>query len=139
MVGMSSCPPPRVPPSVGRPIRAVACRCASAALLAVLWTSGSHAQPLSAPPPLPDRAAAPGTAQPDEAPTEFPEPTAARRPADQTRIEQTRRGNRIVEVHVTPAGTTYSYTMINRDASRPASPQEPYAGLSAPRFLKFDF
>jgi hypothetical protein len=57
----------------------------------------------------------------------------------ETRIEQRRAGNRIVELTVTPAGSTRSYTMVNREGQRPTNPQDLSSGLSTPRFLKFDF
>ncbi len=65
---------------------------------------------------------------------------APARPAvPQTRIEQRRQGNRIVELTVTPAGSNRSYLIVNREGQRPLSVQELSAGLSTPRFIKFDF
>ena len=57
----------------------------------------------------------------------------------ETRIEQRRQGNRVVEIVVTPAGSTRSYVIQNREGMRPLSPDELSAGLSTPRFLRFDF
>jgi len=63
----------------------------------------------------------------------------ARRISPEARIEQRRQGNRVVEVTVTPAGSTRSYTIVNREGQRPLSVQDLSSGLSTPRFLKFDF
>jgi hypothetical protein len=57
----------------------------------------------------------------------------------ETKIEQRRRANRVVEVTVTPAGSTSSYVMINREGARTLSQQELSAGLSVPRFLRLEF
>ena len=56
-----------------------------------------------------------------------------------TRIDQRRQGNRIVELTVTPAGSSRSYVIVNREGQRPLSVQELSAGLSTPRFFKIDF
>lgn len=63
----------------------------------------------------------------------------ARELTPHTRIEQRRQGNRVVEITVTPAGATRSYTIVNREGQRPNSVQELSSGLSTPRFLKFEF
>jgi hypothetical protein len=56
------------------------------------------------------------------------------------RIEQVRRGNRIVEVTVTDAdGDHRYYTMVNREGRLPLSTQELSSGLSTPSFFKVDF
>ena len=109
------------------------------------------AQPLDTPPPLPAtgspaaagneaaRESSAGKIGPiieDDALADLP-PAKPRSP--ETRIEQRRQGNRIVEVTVTPAGSTRSYTIVNREGQRPQSIQELSSGLSTPRFLKFDF
>jgi hypothetical protein len=73
-----------------------------------------------------------------DADVENPLPPARVR-APETVIEQRRQGNRVVEIVVTPAGATYSYVIKNREGMRPLSPQELSAGLSTPRFLRFDF
>jgi hypothetical protein len=73
-----------------------------------------------------------------EPPTDETLPPA--RPTEPTtRIEQRRTGNRVTEIVVTPAGSTRSYVIVNREGQRPLSPQELSAGLSTPRFLRFDF
>ena len=59
--------------------------------------------------------------------------------APETRIEQKRQGNRIVEIVVTPQGSTSSYVIINREGRPPLTTQELSSGLSTPRFLRFDF
>jgi hypothetical protein len=135
--------------TLSSPALVLVCRSGAALLLAM--TAAVQAQPQDAPPRL-----APGTAQssparPESAPTPVP-PTgpiiedealadlAPTRPASpQTRIEQRRQGNRIVELTVTPAGSNRSYLIVNREGQRPLSVQELSAGLSTPRFIKFDF
>jgi outer membrane receptor protein involved in Fe transport len=72
----------------------------------------------------------------DEALADLP---AARTSVPEARIEQRRQGNRVVELTVTPAGSTRSYVIVNREGQRPLSVQELSAGLSTPRFLRFDF
>jgi hypothetical protein len=137
------------------------CLLATACALALV-AAGVRAQPLDAPPPLPSKAPAsepaaparPGAPRPDlpqpnpakaekigpitedEALADLP---PARLTAPETRIEQRRQGNRIVELTVTPAGSTRSYTIVNREGQRPLGADELSAGLSTPRFLKFDF
>jgi hypothetical protein len=63
----------------------------------------------------------------------------ARHAAPETRIEQIRQGNRIVEIIVTPQGSSTSYVIVNREGRPPLSTQELSSGLSTPRFLRFDF
>jgi hypothetical protein len=63
----------------------------------------------------------------------------ARKAAPETRIEQKRQGNRIVEIIVTPQGSTNSYVIVNREGRPPLTTQELSSGLSTPRFLRFDF
>ena len=121
------------------------------ALVAVLALSAAHAQPLDAPPPLPARASdtTPLKVEParrpaaageviveDEALADLP---PARQGSPEAKIEQRRQGNRVVEITVTPAGSMRSYTIINREGQRPLSVQDLSAGLSTPRFFKFDF
>jgi hypothetical protein len=112
--------------------------------------TGALAQPLVAPPPLPAPATATSPAprpdaaaaanKPDAAaPDELPDLPPARKPAPETRIEQKRVGNRVAEVIVTPAGSTRSYTIVNREGQRPANVQDLSSGLSTPRFFKFEF
>lgn len=140
-----------------RPLLATACAFA-------LLAAGVHAQPLEAPPPLPSKApasapAAAAPARPDSTRPDLPRPNPvnaekigpitedealadlppARITSPETRIEQRRQGNRIVELTVTPAGSTRSYTIVNREGQRPLGADELSAGLSTPRFLKFDF
>jgi len=57
----------------------------------------------------------------------------------EARIEQRRQGARVIEIVVTPAGRTYSYSMQNREGQRPLSPQDLGSGLSTPRFLRLEF
>lgn len=121
------------------------------ALAAALALSGAYAQPLDAPPPLPARASdtAPAKAEPARRPAEAGEVIIedealadlppARQVSPEAKIEQRRQGNRVVEITVTPAGSTRSYTIINREGQRPLSVQDLSAGLSTPRFFKFDF
>lgn len=113
------------------------------ALLGTAASSGL-AQGLQAPPPLPAPASAsspqtePGRPAP-ELLEELPELAPARKPQPETRIEQRRAGNRIVEVIVTPAGSSRSYTIVNREGERPTNVQDLSSGLSTPRFFKFEF
>jgi hypothetical protein len=122
------------------------------AALLVLVAVSVQAQVLDAPPPLQPAGSSPASAKPELAPNAaadkrgavgedeaLPDLPPARAVSPETRIEQRRQGNRIVEVTVTPAGTTRSYTIVNREGQRPLSVQELSSGLSTPRFLKFDF
>ncbi|MCU0939182.1 MAG: hypothetical protein MUC86_08540 [Burkholderiaceae bacterium] len=136
---------------------------ATASVFALL-AADLRAQPLDVPPPLPSTApasapAAPAPARPDAPKPDLQQPNPAkaekigpitedealadlppaRITAPETRIEQRRQGNRIVELTVTPAGSTRSYTIVNREGLRPLGADELSAGLSTPRFLKFDF
>ena len=56
-----------------------------------------------------------------------------------TRIEQFRTSNRITEVVVTPAGTSRSYSMTNREGRQPLGTTQMSPGLSVPNFFKFEF
>jgi hypothetical protein len=127
-----------------------------AVLLSGACSGVAQAQPLDAPPPLPSSTqAATPTAEPakaapardaaadrreliveDEALADLP---PARQASPETRIDQRRRGNRVVELTVTPAGSTRSYTIVNREGQRPLGADELSAGLSTPRFFRFDF
>lgn len=78
---------------------------------------------------------APPLTEPDAA-EQLP-PKSQTRP--EARIEQRRRGAKVAEIIVTPAGQSYSYTIENREGQRPLSPQDLASGLSTPRFLKFEF
>ena len=56
---------------------------------------------------------------------------------NETRIEQKRQANRIVEVIVTPAGSTHSYIMLNQEGQRPRSFGDIGGpSLSLPQFLR---
>lgn len=106
--------------------------------------SPTHAQGLDAPPPVPAPASATSPKSEPSQPTvevleALPELVPARQPEPETRIDQRRAGNRIVEVTVTPAGSSRSYTIVNREGQRPANVQELSSGLSTPRFFKFEF
>ena len=60
----------------------------------------------------------------------------------EARVQQIRKGNRVDEIVVTPAGQTYSYTIMNREAQRPISPSgmpSSSSALSIPTFFKFEF
>lgn len=56
-----------------------------------------------------------------------------------TRIEQTRTSNRVTEVTVTPAHSTRSYFMTNREGRMPLGTTEMSSGLSVPQFFRFEF
>jgi hypothetical protein len=131
---------------------ASACCCA---LLLALSAAPAVAQPADAPPRLapgpavapardagreaarePARANAVGPIVEDEAVDDLP---AARITSPEARIEQRRQGNRVVDITVTPAGSTRSYVIINREGQRPLSVQDLSAGLSTPRFFRLDF
>ncbi len=56
-----------------------------------------------------------------------------------TRIEQHRTSNRISEVVVTPAGSSHSYTMTNREGRQPFGTTQMTPGLSVPNFFRFEF
>jgi hypothetical protein len=57
--------------------------------------------------------------------------------SNEVRIEQKRQANRIVEVIVTPAGSTHSYFMLNQEGQRPRTFQDiGGSGLSLPQFLR---
>ncbi|MFN3565348.1 MAG: hypothetical protein ACK4V1_05100 [Burkholderiaceae bacterium] len=130
-----------------------------AALLALAPAVAARAQPLDTPPRLPAQDAkdapkerkvirlpeserAPQRARDDE-PLAEPAPEEQLAPRVQTspevRIEQRRRANRVVELVVTPAGSTTSYVIVNREGARTLSPQELAAGLSVPRFVRLHF
>jgi hypothetical protein len=130
-------------------------------LFAALASAAAIGAPLDAPPPLPaEQKAAPADARartvirlpeserPAAPATEIPplaEPrddellAPARDTSREARIEQRRQGNRIVEIVVTPAGSTASYVIVNREGRPPLSNQELSSGLSLPRFLRLDF
>jgi hypothetical protein len=87
---------------------------------------------------------APSTAEkPAAAPTDSPAAAAEARPRTPTlpwaRIEQVRRGNRVVEVRVSDGAGEHRYTMVNREGRPPLSSQELSSGLSTPRFFNFEF
>ncbi len=56
-----------------------------------------------------------------------------------TRIEQHRTSNRVSEVIVTPAGSSRSYSMINREGKQPFGTTQMTPGLSVPNFFRFEF
>ncbi|GAB4478787.1 MAG: hypothetical protein OHK0044_25920 [Burkholderiaceae bacterium] len=129
------------------------------ALLAPVSAVAAGVQPLDAPPPLPaaDAKDAPSArhvirlpeSERTRPPARADEPLSEVTPEEQlpprvqtspeARIEQRRRANRVVEVIVTPARSTTSYVMVNREGARPLSQQELAAGLSVPRFLRLEF
>jgi hypothetical protein len=130
-------------------------------LAAALASAAASGAPLDAPPPLPaEEKAAPADKRPRTVirlpESERPAPPAAEIPplteppddellpparntSPEARIEQRRQGNRIVEIVVTPAGSTASYVIVNREGRPPLSNQELSSGLSLPRFLRFNF
>ncbi len=59
--------------------------------------------------------------------------------ANSTRIEQLRTSNRVSEVVVTPAGTSRSYSMTNREGQQPFGTTQMAPGLSVPNFFRFEF
>jgi hypothetical protein len=139
------------------------------ALASSLCSAAALAQaPLDAPPPLPAAtppSKVPATPAPTSGPRRplaqlpeaerakqdaaVPSPEATTEPLDsellpparaqETRIEQIRQGNRVVEIIVTPQGATSSYVIVNREGRPPLTTQELSSGLSTPRFLRFDF
>ncbi len=135
--------------SASSPAVVLLCRSGATLLLAV--AAAVQAQPLDAPPRLAPGTVVPSSARAERAPESAPRTgpiiedealadLAPTRPTSpQTRIEQRRQGNRIVELTVTPAGSNRSYLIVNREGQRPLSVQELSAGLSTPRFIKFDF
>jgi hypothetical protein len=71
-----------------------------------------------------------------------PTPEDAKQPAsdeNRTRIEQVRRSNRVTEITVTPANSTRSYTMFNREGRMPLGTTDLSSGLSVPQFFRFEF
>lgn len=108
---------------------------------AALSSSPAWAQPAATPPPLPaaeTRIDAPeGPAL--ETPWPLSETRARASAAPWSRIEQVRRGNRIVEIRITDAAGETRYTMVNREGQPPRSAQELSSGLSTPRFFSIDF
>jgi len=116
--------------------------------VAVLAAPVLRAQPVDLPPPLPasgaddgrvPSAAPPVTAVPIVDDASLADLPPARKTVPETRIDQRRVGNRVVEIMVTPAGTSRSYTLQNREGQRPLSVHELSAGLSVPSFFKLDF
>lgn len=99
--------------------------------------------PEPAPPPRP-AASAPAAAADNDKPVPITEAEAgeelpsARKAEREAKIEQIPRGAGVTEIVVTPAFSTHSYTIINREGARRA-PQENQSSLSTPRFLRFDF
>ncbi|HUL66504.1 MAG TPA: hypothetical protein VLW55_18035 [Burkholderiaceae bacterium] len=92
--------------------------------------------------PEAERARQDAAVPPPEVTTEPPDSELlppARHTAPETRIEQKRQGNRVVEIIVTPQGLTSSYVIVNREGRPPLTTQELSSGLSTPRFLRFDF
>lgn len=116
-------------------------------LLLAAVAVGAQAQPADLPPrldrseaakPLPAAAAVPVPAAADDEEL-LPDLPPAHPTSPETRIAQRRQGNRVVEVTVIPAGSTRSYSIVNREGQRPLSVQDLSAGLSTPRFFKLDF
>jgi hypothetical protein len=94
-------------------------------------------EPTPETPPGPARApATPGVVQWYGEPSDAEQLPPAAEVSAETRIEQKRQANRIVEVIVTPAGSTHSYIMLNQEGQRPRSVQDLGSGLSLPQFLR---
>jgi len=89
-------------------------------------------------PTTPTSAPAAAQAQPTSA---TPSPAQPPTVSDllQTRVEQVRRGSRVVEVRVTGADGDRRYTMENRQDRPPPQLQGSGSGLSTPNFLKIEF
>lgn len=58
---------------------------------------------------------------------------------NRTRIEQTRTSNRVTEITVTPANSSRSYFMVNREGRMPLGTTDMSSGLSVPQFFRFEF
>lgn len=71
--------------------------------------------------------------------TPWPEPAQREALRPGARIEQIKRGNRVVEVRVVGGQGEHRYTMLNREGRPPLSTQELSSGLSTPRFFRIDF
>jgi len=64
---------------------------------------------------------------------------APRPDENRTRIEQTRTSNRVSEITVTPANSSRSYFMVNREGRMPLGTTDMSSGLSVPQFFRFEF
>jgi hypothetical protein len=64
---------------------------------------------------------------------------APRTDEHRTRIEQTWTSNRVTEITVTPANSSRSYFMVNREGRMPLGTTEMSSGLSVPQFFRFEF
>jgi hypothetical protein len=142
--------------SFARTCRAAALA-AFAAALAVPYAVSAEGPPppaIDAPPPPPaapsasDAAASPpapaaGAPRTDVAADAAAQPDQKEKPRivaqPDVRFEEHRRGRHLVEIVVTPAHTTYSYTILNLEGQPPRSVLETSPGLSVPRFWRFDF
>ncbi len=111
------------------------------AIAALLLPVPGQSQPDSAGRQATEAPPAPATATPETEPAPWPSPPAEARGTalPWPRIEQVRRGNRVVEVRVTDAQGDLRYTMVNRDGRPPLSSQELSSGLSTPSYFKFEF
>src|SRR5512134_697365 len=65
--------------------------------------------------------------------------SARRTDEHRTRIEQTRTSNRVSEITVTPANSSRSYFMVNREGRMPLGTTDMSSGLSVPQFFRFEF
>ena len=93
--------------------------------------------PEPAPPPAKPASAPGGVVQWHGEPSPDEQLPPAGPVLNETRIEQKRQANRIVEVIVTPAGSTHSYVMLNQEGQRPRTFQDiGGTGLSLPQFLR---
>lgn len=57
----------------------------------------------------------------------------------QARMEQIRSSNRISEVIVTPAFSSHSFVMTNREGRQPLTQTDMGGGLSVPKFFRWEF
>lgn len=115
---------------------------------AVLLPPALLAQPADLPPSLPVSGGDVIVSKPSAAPAAaasvadelvISELPPAHKTSPETRIDQRRVGNRVIEITVTPAGSTRSYTVQNREGQRPLSVHELSSGLSVPNFFRLEF
>lgn len=111
------------------------------ATAALLLATPAHSQPAAPTRPAPEPPAAEQAAVPETEFAPWPSPAVdGRGPTlPGVRIEQIRRGNRVVEVRVTDAEGDRGYTMVNREGRLPLSTQELSSGLSTPSFFRLEF
>jgi hypothetical protein len=130
-LGADAPPPPQLPAA-----RDAAPAPAPGSQRRVIRAPEAEPAPVMAPPPAkpaPDANVVPWYGEPS-AEEQLP---PAGNVSNETRIEQKRQANRIVEVIVTPAGSNHSYIMLNQEGQRPRTFQDiGGSGLSLPQFLR---